>query len=118
MEKISAQEVPTDLMPQYRQFLSELEKLYKCNPKLAQEFKMWPRETEWRPASTFKYPEFERKLWDRLDAFKRRLMEENPTKYKDVITLYCDLFLKLEINPININPVQELRDILSKKQWD
>jgi hypothetical protein len=26
--------------------------------------------------------------------------------------------LKLEINPININPAQELRDILSKKQWD
>jgi hypothetical protein len=43
-------------------------------------------------------------------------MEENPAKYKDVITLYCDLFLKLEINPININPAQELRDILSKKQ--
>lgn len=115
MEIPNSQELPMNLKPQYRDFLSELENLYKCNPKLAQEFKVWPRETEWRPESTFKDPNFEWKLSDRIDSFKRKLIDENPQKYEDVITLYCELYLKLERNPTKIDSTHELRDILSKE---
>lgn len=118
MEKTDSEKSLKSLQQKHNEFLSKLEELYKCNPQLAQELKMWPRETEWRPASTFKYPDFKWELSDRLNSFKHRLIEENLPKYKDVIDLYCELFLKLEINPFNfeIDQTQKLWDTLSKKQ--
>jgi hypothetical protein len=94
--------------------MSKREMVRKCNPQLWQEFQNGPIETEGRPASTFKYREYTWKLENRLISFKGRLVEEFP-KYEDVITLYCDLFLKLERNPIKSDLTQELTDILSGK---
>lgn len=108
------QNLITSTQQKYNSFLSELEILYKINPQLAQQLKMGPAETEGRPVSTFKYRDFSWGLADRLDSFKRRLIEEYP-KYKDIITLYCDLFSRLEVNPFKINKSGEISDILSTK---
>lgn len=102
------------LQQKYNNFLSELDTLNKVNPQLAQSLKIGPAETEWRPANTFKYRDFVWNLADRLDSFKRRLIQEYP-KYKDIITLYCDLFLNLEINPVKINKAEEISNILNTK---
>lgn len=104
-------------MQKYSKLMSKREMVRKCNPQLWQEFQNGPIETEGRPASTFKYREYTWKLENRLISFKGRLVGEFP-KYEDVITLYCDLFLKLGKNPIKNDTSQELTDILSGKLWN
>lgn len=98
----------------YNLLWTELENLYIINNQLFRELKIWPLYNEWRPEETFKEREFKRDLQDRLNSFRIRLIEQYP-KYKNIINNYCDLFLAIEINPININKEEELFDILSKR---
>lgn len=100
------------ILKDYNDFWTELKNIKQCNKSLFQDFIMWPNETEWRPVETFKNPEFQWSLKDRLDAFKDRLNSEHSksehSKYENVINCYCRLYQELGKNPCNINKSSDI----------
>jgi hypothetical protein len=85
--------------------------LRKYNQSLYQELQSWPLRTEWRTPDTFKDPT-EWPLDKRLEHFKNRLSKDYK-KYGEIIELYCDLYMQLEIDPFNINKAQKILDTLN-----
>ena len=113
-KNLSTEDFSKCLQEEYFEFMHKLEGLYKHNKLLFDELKLWPSYTEWRPASTFKNPQFKWWLDNRLSSFRERLIWEYPDD-EEIIDIYYRLFMELEINPFTINKSQEILDILSKK---
>lgn len=96
------------ILNDFEKFQAELWNIKKTCSPLFYSFLMWPIESEWRPESTFKNPEFQWSLGNRLDVFRDRLNSDYP-QYKDIIGIYCRLYQELGKNPCLINKTSDIK---------